>query len=394
MSRIVLVVYLLCLYYIINNTCSQQKKKNKFFIILASLGLIIDSGLRHMSVGPDTYQYYTKFEETKNYSFEEIYNSIFKIGDYIHLKDPGYHFLMKLFQEVSLSYRLFLILVAVLFFFSLARLIYKNVFELRGIVMSYIFYIGMFWHFFSTTGTRQTIATSVVMLAYPFLFKGSRIIYVALVVLASFIHASAIAALLAVPVLLVKARKVFYFVIVLLIPVVFVERNYIFSLFLENTGLYDLYSIYLETENSASSLIVVSFYLIIFLLCLLFRYQMEKRNGDVDKWMQVYSIGMFFLPAMFIAATAFRVSFYFTVAMYVLVPQIIHSIRLKGIYAWSLLAMMVLMSFSIRKTWDYAFYWESATVRTLERDFVLHESVSPFSGEVFYQDEESNILWQ
>lgn len=388
MSRVVLIIYILSLYFIINNMSWQEAKKNKYFIIFASIGFIIDSGLRHLSVGPDTYQYYFKFDEVKNYTFEEIYNSIFKIGNYIYLKDPGYYFLMKSFQEVSLSYRLFLILVAVLFFFSLGRLIYKNVFELRGIVVSYVFYTGMFWYFFSVTGIRQTIAVSIIMLAYPFLFKGSRVIYIALVVLASFIHSSAIAALLLVPVLFMKSRKIFYVAIALLVPIVLVERNYIFSLLLEEAGLYGLYGVYFEQEDSASSLIVASLYMAIFAFSLLFKDQMEKRRGDVGKWMLAYSVGMFLLPTMFIAATAFRVTFYFSVAMYVLVPQIIQSIRLKGIYMWSVLAMLVLMSFSIRKTWDYSFYWEPASVKLPDskREIVLRESFSPFSGDVFYQD--------
>ena len=207
MSRVVLIIYIILLYLYISNTNFSKDKKNKLFIIFTSLGLIIESGFRHLCIGPDTYNYYLRFEEVKYYSFKEIFNSVFHIGNYEYIKDAGYWLVQKSFQYFSPSFRLFLIFIAIIFFSSLGRFIYINVKDLREIWISYIFYIGMFWYFFSTTGCRQTIAVAIVMFAFTYLEKGNWIIYITLTIIASLIHASAIVSLLALAIVLIKSSK-------------------------------------------------------------------------------------------------------------------------------------------------------------------------------------------
>ena len=361
MSRVVLILYFFILYLIINNSGLSEKLKIKKYIILASIGLIIDSGFRHLCIGPDTYQYYEMFEEAKAYSISDLVGSTFKIGAYYYIKDAGYWLFVRVFQLVFPSFRIFLVFIAILFFSALGRFIYTNLNDLKSVLLSYLFYIGMFWYFFSTTGCRQTIAVALLIMAFPLLVNGKYIRYSLVVILCAFFHASAIVALLGLGVMFIRSKKIFSVIVVILIPVFFIARYSLFGYLVEAMEMEDVYGVYLESQETASSVTVTLFYLVIFVFCIIFRDKLAT-SKNMDYFIKLFFIGMCLLPTMFIAATAMRVTFYFSYTMYILVPSIIKQLDYRKNFVPSILLMLILSFFSIRQTWDYKFFWQEGKV--------------------------------
>lgn len=107
-----------------SNYSDKLKEKNrKTFIFVAMVLLTVQSGFRNLAVGSDTFQYYNHFEMAITSSWTSLIDSF--IG-FIHGgegKDPGYALLQKTFGTFFPSYRLFLIMVAVFFFYALGKII-------------------------------------------------------------------------------------------------------------------------------------------------------------------------------------------------------------------------------------------------------------------------------
>ena len=96
----------------------RENRNRKNYIIFICIILILQSALRHVAVGADTYAYYLKFEEIKLTSWQEIwenFRSVYVLGEG---KDAGYPLIQKVFQFFSGEYRIFLFFVAVIFFAS------------------------------------------------------------------------------------------------------------------------------------------------------------------------------------------------------------------------------------------------------------------------------------
>src|SRR5690606_22288512 len=125
--------------------------------------LILQSGLRHVAVGADTYQYSLIFERVKSLSWAEIFSSVTAYYDFGEGKDPGYLVFQKIFQYISDDYQVYLIFVAILFFSALGYFIYKNTRRVSDALFAFVLYSTLFYAMFSITGIRQTLATAAAL---------------------------------------------------------------------------------------------------------------------------------------------------------------------------------------------------------------------------------------
>lgn len=170
------------------------KNSKKMYCIFAATQWIILSGLRHWSVGSDTYQYYNKFVEVRYTSWSKLLSNLFRyivnpFADH-NFKDPGYHAFVKFFQILFDDYQLFLIFIAIFFTASMAVWIYKNS-EMPW--LSFIIYSSLFFAFYAVTGHRQTIATAlIVFIGYKYIRERKLWKFLALSFVAFLIHKSAI----------------------------------------------------------------------------------------------------------------------------------------------------------------------------------------------------------
>jgi len=151
---------------------TQKKFPNarKYYCGIVSLQWILISGLRDWSIGADTQNYYSMFEQAKltpwRSVFDELFGYLFRgqVAD-----DPGYLLLTKLFQIVSGNYQIFLLAIAALFMSLMAVWIYRNS---SSPCTSYLLFSTLFYSFYALTGHRQTIATAlIVFLGYDLIKK-------------------------------------------------------------------------------------------------------------------------------------------------------------------------------------------------------------------------------
>ena len=163
--------------------------KKKVYCSICAVQWILISGLRHISVGADTENYYDWFEETKNLSWQAAINNCWDyLFNGLEVKDPGYNLLQKIFQIFFDDYQMWLLFIAVLFTGLMARWIYKYS-TMPDI--SFLVYSVLFYSFFALTGHRQTIATALIFfLGYELVKKREFIKFAIVAFIAFMIHKS------------------------------------------------------------------------------------------------------------------------------------------------------------------------------------------------------------
>lgn len=178
-------------FYFKSDSYNSQSNKKKF-ITYVCIVLIIQSGLRNLAVGSDTYGYSLAFDRVANTSWMEIFQG-FK---YVYIegegKDAGYPLLVKIFQIFFPNFRLFLIVVAMFFFYHWGRLLQKFTHNIDEVLLASALYLFLFYSFFSITGIRQTISVAMSVWAFMLLRDKRYFIFIVIFLIAFTIHKSSI----------------------------------------------------------------------------------------------------------------------------------------------------------------------------------------------------------
>lgn len=335
----------------------------KRYIKIVSLILIIQSGLRNVAVGADTYQYYLYFHETRSKTWSEIfYNfiSVYKLGEG---KDPGYSVFEKIISLFTSEYQFLLIVIAILFFSALGNFVLKNTAKLSDAMMAFIIYSVLFYAFFSITGHRQTIATAASLYAFEWVKKKKIIPFLLIIVVAATIHKSV---LLFVPfyfIAHIKNTKHFNWAILLLFPVFMISRNEISNYFKVLAG-YDEYGI-----NDQAGTFTFTFIFLLLVLVALFRSSIIlKMNKNAKYAFNAFGIALLFLPLTWVNPSAMRVVQYFSIFMLILIPDIISSFGAispnykRAVQNAIILVLIILFIKSNVNAEPYGFFWENMSL--------------------------------
>lgn len=165
----VFILYSLSLYL-------RNRFLDKFFIVIISFLLSILPGFRAISVGTDTSMYY------------DILDSRLNSGDYFVTNiEPGYIYLVKLFQNLSLE-NYFFLFVSFLANFLFVSAIYSLKKYRFLALLSYLTFSNIYMMGFNVL--RQYLALSIYVYSLVFLFKGRYFLHLIFIVLAIFFHYS------------------------------------------------------------------------------------------------------------------------------------------------------------------------------------------------------------
>lgn len=229
MAYKLLFVVILIIGYLIYNQYKTERSR-RMYIIFSAIVLGLQSALRNVAVGADTYNYYCKFEAVKSTTWQEVFKSFSDTYLYGDGKDPGYLLFEKIFQLFSDDFRVFLFLVAIIFFYAYAKLLLRYTNNTIEILTANLGYLALFYGFYSITGIRQTLSVSLsILFLLSFIDKNYRKCLL-LFIVAFIIHKSSIFLLL-VPVLYsIKKNKLLLFLYGIAFVVFLVERNYFVSL--------------------------------------------------------------------------------------------------------------------------------------------------------------------
>lgn len=161
----------------------------KYFCAIVALQWILISGLRDWSVGADTYNYYTIFEQTKSVSWDTVFGKLFSVSlQAVYGVEKGYAVINKLFQVLSGSYQLFLLASAAFFMTTMAVWIYRYS---SSPCTSFILFSTLFFSY--ETLTRQNIAIAlVIFIGYSLIQRRKFWTFAAVACMAFFIHKSSL----------------------------------------------------------------------------------------------------------------------------------------------------------------------------------------------------------
>jgi transmembrane protein EpsG len=215
--------------------------------------------------------------------------------------------------------------------------------------------LGLFYGFYSITGIRQTIAVSFIMYAYISLLDKKILLFGLFTFIAYLFHVSAIVFIISVFLVRIKHIKVLIYSVLLFLPILFVFRYEVFSYAVLLTGLEERFLQYME-ESYRGSLPVLALYLTV-VVGVVTKLGSIPTNSNIGKLIKIFSICILGLPLLFVSGTGIRITQYFSVAMFVLVPYLTSRLKTKANYLLVVLFMFLLIVIAYSDQ-PYVFYWE------------------------------------
>lgn len=334
--------------------------KRKKYIILVCLLLILQSGLRNVAVGADTYAYYDAFERVKLMSWTQIFDTFIQVYEFGVGKDPGYLFFQKIIQIVVNDYQIYLIVIAVLFFSALGNFIYKNTYRIIDVMFAFILYSTLFYAFFSITGHRQTIATAVALYGYELIKRKKLLPFIILILLASTIHRSV---LIFIPLYFIRSQKAIKYLLIsftVLLPLMFYYSDVI-SLFFQSMDY--TYSAYEQMENLRPYNYVVLNLTIFLLGVFTYKDSFKQKSNDTQFWYAALLLATLFTTQVFHIHGFMRVIYYFSIFNLLLIPHMFQIISKKTriinsqLVALGIVLMLLLYIGSSSES-EYKFFWQ------------------------------------
>lgn len=342
-----------------SNQINDDRNRKKYIKLICFI-LILQSGLRNVAVGDDTFAYYHMFERMKKVSWLEIYNNIMDYYKYGIGKDPGYTVFVKFTQIFNNEYQIFLFIVAFIFFGALGNFIYRNTYRLNDVIIAFTIYSVLFYSFYSVTGIRQTIATAVSIFAFELIKRKKMLQFLMLILLASTIHKSVLVFIPFYFLAQLKNVNLIYKGILLLVPFLFVFKN-VLAVYLLTFGNYSNY----EIVDSAEPYTLTFMYLMIAIVAFWRKKIILESNKNTHYFYVAFSLVLFFLPLAWINQNAIRIGMYFSIFILLFIPEIIYSFQVVSTKIRKDLTKFVvvlLVLLYLKSNWDnkqpYGFFWE------------------------------------
>jgi hypothetical protein len=325
----------------------------KLFVIMASIQWVILSGLRHYSIGADTYTYGLSFNNKGNSTWESLFSHFYEIyfldGEG---KDPGYAFIEKALFSISDSYQFYLLFIAVFFTCFMGRWIYKNS---RDPLLSFLVYSVLFYAFFAITGQRQTLATALaVMIGYKYIKERKLISFTLIILISATIHKSALIFYPFYFIANIKITKQYIIFVYVSFITLFMNKE-LFSTFLKGIFGYDEYGI-----NKAANTTNFTIIFIIMSIVAIWRSKVILRQNETNiHYFNALLVSLILIPLTFVNPSAMRAVQYYSIFIMLLIPEIIYSFskrELPPIYFGIVVALFLLL---IKSNPTYIFYWNS-----------------------------------
>ena len=306
-----LLMYSLKYTYRLDRMPYQKEVIRAFFLVYFLL-----LAFRAESVGADTWNYLSKF---RNARYETWTEHVFS-----RTSEHGYAFLTKLVAAVTGSEQVFLIVVALITVYPIAKL-YMEESESPVLTISLYLILPMFQMAFS--GLRQSIAIAFIPAAYRCIRERKRFLFLLVIWIASLFHSSAWVMLALYPVYHARiSRKSLIWVVPALAALV-LFRTQIFLL---------MYSVILRVfgereigieETGATSM------LLLFAIILTFSYVfLGKTDEETGGQRNILILSVAVQSFALVNRLAMRVNYYYLIFLPLLLPKVIR--RIPGKNKW------------------------------------------------------------
>lgn len=315
---VVLWIMILAPYLLTNKHMWKNFHRN--YAIYIFLCLLVLLGFRHISVGTDTKQY------EYLYSISSEHLAIVK-------HDRGYYVFSNFFNQLGLSFQFYNFIVAFILVGSLVIFYatYSKNISFSALIFMTIGLLPMYM-----SGTRQSLAISICLMAYVWADKHRGLIHTILaclvVWLASTFHSSAVVCYVAIAVITLRLRlsRQGLIALVLIAAAAMVYRNQ-----LANLLFYILPEKYLNYDLNADYrinplLIIIAIMIPAF--CLIFDVDTERdgKYSPERTWMYLFSCANILFTILAKNSMYFsRIAYYFVHVNSLLIPNMISTQRLR-----------------------------------------------------------------
>lgn len=358
-----LLIVLFAYNYIAKRAISERQKRKKLLIIVGTI-IVLVSGLRNLAVGADTYQYYLSFLDVQTTPWNQILEDFQDYFIYGIGKDPGYSLLVKLFQSVLPDFRCFLFAVIITFCYALLKLMYRFNVPLKGIILSYLLYEALFYAFFSITGIRQTIATTVSLLVVPYALNRKAIKFVLPLLLFSLVHKSL---LLFIPFYLFnylkRTKLIVIYAAILFFPMWIVGQS--LGQYLIAGTTFDQYGEYLAgtyDTNGAINFAIIFYAIILILIKNYNRIESARAENKILSCALAFAI--FYTPMTAVGPSQMRIVQYYSIFLLIMLPDIVHSIdRQWGVKYFFI--CFLLFIYACKNKLNYGFFWDTIYIDSI-----------------------------
>jgi len=338
----------------------NNRKNRKAFTFIVSLQMILLSGLRHISIGADTWNYKGNFYEVINPAFDQYYSWKVLFLKFIQLfsqtyssRDLGYALFTKLFATFIPNFRVFLFAIAIFVCTGLARFLNKYS---ADIAVSYVLFQAFILPFMLLTGIRQTIAMGLIVFwGYDFVKDKKILKYFILCLVASLFHFTA---LVMIPFYFIcnypREIKFRYFIsIVISILIIVFNRKLLRFLPL---GLYSFY------EESAGGqglrFVLFMFFILLWMAYLRSRYFIPKLlEKDILNFEYGTILAELFVVSSLIVGIFFRIGYYYLLYMICYFPLLIRCFGKKCNLLIKYIFYVFALIYILTKGGPYAFFF-------------------------------------
>ena len=329
---------------------AASKNARNGFIIWACCLMALQSGLRHVAVGADTYNYMIMFNKAQDYSWNYIWQAFYETYVLNEAKDPGYFIVQKLFGYITTDFTYFLVAVAVLFFYAWGALVKRYTRTIDEVLTAIGIYYLLFYSFFSITGIRQTITIALGILAFLAIVDKRYLRFVCLLIPAFFIHKSAGIIILFPLLYRIKNQSILWKLVVLAFVVDLIFRTPLMNRFVDIADYEKDFHM-----RPPYSLMVLLFSISLFI------YNHIKRlshHDDRRKLFNMYAITFAWIPLLGWDSLFMRQVLFFSIFSSVLAPISLKD-QNKAIYmaftAFCYIYFLLLNS-------EYAFFWQEMSL--------------------------------
>ena len=336
----------------------NQVRQHKRYIVFMMVLLTLQSGLRHVAVGSDTFAYYNTFLVVQNSSWNILWQDCLDFFYYGEGKDPGYYLALKAIQLILPTYQLYLIGLAAFVFYGLGKILCKFTRSNYEILLAMALYQCLYYSFFSITGHRQTMATGFLFLALPYVLKRKPVQFCLLVLIAATQHKSA---LLFAPFYFLPLLKVSKTMLVgslaLFVPM-WIWGGKIAGYMMMSVSM-DQYANYLVYYDGAGAYGFAAFILLLGISLLLSHQKIVSEENNTAMILNAVAVAIILTPLTMINPSNMRIVQYYSIFGLIALPWAINNMSISSNVKDSYnLIVIFLAIYTIMRNSPYAFFWQ------------------------------------
>ena len=383
MTIYIISLFLVFCFYTAIKPRAYSFSRNRRFIIISFMLIILVSALRKYTVGIDLNKYYyNSFIRYLSWDWADVVNNTY---------ESGFYYFMLIIGKVFHEPQAFIALSSIITFGIIGWFILKNS---EDVYLSVFIFITLCSWFMFMNIIRQTFAICFVLIACEVLKtkkgKSGIVCFVALVVLASLFHNSALAMLMLLPLFYMKFRKREVFISLIALVVVSFVYDKLFIWVASFMNHRDYVSVYLKqglSDSGMLSTIMLVIYALIFgLATYVLVWKRNRQTADDSHVASCYQMGIqdrfsddFLMYCMLaIVATRLlsanltiigRLSYYFYPFLWILIPRVLSNVKnpsnkriIKFLVYVVGIVLFLMIGFTradvLYGTVPYEFYWQ------------------------------------